>query len=265
MAPAGRRTAGAARAGSSTMRPYLRPARRRIRRGHHHRLPVHRRGRRHPGRSGSNLAEAVRTASGKAFVIPDGTLLPIDLIAADRPFYSGKHKKHGMNVQVFADPAGRLLWASPALPGSVHDPGPRQGTDDAVGSRGFQSPGFRDRGHRPLPHRYGFPSALVFVLFFIDHGTRRVHIAGITRHPTGPWVIQQARNYHAAAGAPDERHRRTLDRGMPPGRPPTGASLSRKDTKHPPKSRSHCTRSNSPPSAETPSELPVRADTPYGK
>jgi hypothetical protein len=26
-----------------------------------------------------------------------------------------------MNVQVITDPAGRLLWASPALPGAVHD------------------------------------------------------------------------------------------------------------------------------------------------
>ncbi len=51
----------------------------------------------------------------------DGTLLPTDRIAADRPFYSGKHKRHGMNVQVLADPFGRLLWASPALPGAVHD------------------------------------------------------------------------------------------------------------------------------------------------
>ncbi|MEV6132647.1 integrase core domain-containing protein [Streptomyces violaceusniger] len=34
-----------------------------------------------------------------------------------------------------------------------------------------------------------------FILFFIDHGARRVHIAGITRHPTGPWITQQARNY----------------------------------------------------------------------
>lgn len=33
----------------------------------------------------------------------------------------GKHKKHGMNVQVIADPKGRLLWASPALAGAVHD------------------------------------------------------------------------------------------------------------------------------------------------
>ncbi|OEJ56311.1 transposase [Streptomyces agglomeratus] len=67
------------------------------------------------------LAEAMRAASMKAYLILDGTLLPIDRIAADRPFYSGKHKKHGMNVQVIADPKGRLLWASPALAGAVHD------------------------------------------------------------------------------------------------------------------------------------------------
>ena len=36
------------------------------------------------------LTQAVRTASSKAFVLLDGTLLPIDRIAADRPYYSGK-------------------------------------------------------------------------------------------------------------------------------------------------------------------------------
>ncbi|QTE03179.1 hypothetical protein S1361_37935 [Streptomyces cyanogenus] len=46
-----------------------------------------------------DLAEAVRAASRKAFMILAGTLLPIHRIAADQPFYSGKHKNHGMNVQ----------------------------------------------------------------------------------------------------------------------------------------------------------------------
>ncbi|MFB8778092.1 IS5/IS1182 family transposase, partial [Streptomyces broussonetiae] len=50
------------------------------------------------------LTDAVRTTSSKAYLVLDGTLLPIDRIAADRPSFSGKHKRHGMNVQVLADP-----------------------------------------------------------------------------------------------------------------------------------------------------------------
>ena len=69
------------------------------------------------------LKKAVRDAkeAGHAYVIVDGTLIPIDRVAKDRPFYSGKHKKHGMNLQVIASPDGDLLWVSGALPGSVHD------------------------------------------------------------------------------------------------------------------------------------------------
>ncbi|ESP95824.1 hypothetical protein EES44_30260 [Streptomyces sp. ADI96-15] len=46
------------------------------------------------------LADAVRAASAKAYLVPDGTLRPIDRIAADRPFSPGKHRKHGMGVQI---------------------------------------------------------------------------------------------------------------------------------------------------------------------
>ncbi|SCD80880.1 transposase family protein [Streptomyces sp. PpalLS-921] len=68
------------------------------------------------------LEQAMQTVRKKAYVILDGTVLPIDRVAADQPYYSGKKKHHGMNVQVLADPAGRLIWASDALPGAVHDP-----------------------------------------------------------------------------------------------------------------------------------------------
>jgi hypothetical protein len=73
------------------------------------------------------LEQAIEVASRKAFVILDGTLLRIDRVAMasgrDRAFYSGKHKAHGVNVQVVADPIGRLVWISPPLPGARHDMG----------------------------------------------------------------------------------------------------------------------------------------------
>jgi transposase InsO family protein len=34
----------------------------------------------------------------------------------------------------------------------------------------------------------------LYVLFFLEHDTRQIHLAGITANPNGPWVTQQARN-----------------------------------------------------------------------
>ncbi|OZM76881.1 transposase family protein [Pseudonocardia sp. MH-G8] len=89
------------------------------------------------------LEQAIEVAARKAFVILDGTLLRIDRVGMasgyDRAFYSGKHKAHGLNVQVIADPIGQLVWISPPLPGARHDMGAARehGIIDALTAHGI--------------------------------------------------------------------------------------------------------------------------------
>jgi len=72
------------------------------------------------GAGAPTLNQALDVARRKAFVILDGTLLSLDRVGMasgyDRGFFSGKHKRHGVNVQVIADPAGRLVWADESAP-----------------------------------------------------------------------------------------------------------------------------------------------------
>jgi hypothetical protein len=35
---------------------------------------------------------------------------------------------------------------------------------------------------------------------FIEHGTRRMHLGGVTAHPAGAWTVQQARNLALTLG-----------------------------------------------------------------
>lgn len=51
----------------------------------------------------------------------DGTLIPTVAWRHRRDLKSGKHRRHGVNVQLLVDLHGRLLAASQAFPGSWHD------------------------------------------------------------------------------------------------------------------------------------------------
>jgi DDE superfamily endonuclease len=70
-----------------------------------------------------SLTVALRrlAATGTNYAILDGTLVRIDRVAANKPFYSGKHRCHGMNLQGLTDPHGTLIWISDALPGATND------------------------------------------------------------------------------------------------------------------------------------------------
>lgn len=81
-------------------------------------------------------------------MILDGTLLPIDRIAAYRPYHSGiKHTKHGMIVQVLDDPFGQLLWASAAPARRCsRDQGRTHGIIDALTDAGVRC--WADKGYQ---------------------------------------------------------------------------------------------------------------------
>jgi putative transposase len=40
----------------------------------------------------------------------------------------------------------------------------------------------------------------LYVLVFIEHGTRRMHLGGVKANPTGEWTVQQARNLALSRG-----------------------------------------------------------------
>ena len=112
-------------------RPALHPAHGRFRDRHDHRLPVDHRGRRSPG---CPRPHARRSSTG---------------------------------VQVMADPKGRLLWASPALAGAVHDvrAAHEHGIIDALAQAGINCSA--DKGYQgaggtvrlPYRGRWDTPSA----------------------------------------------------------------------------------------------------------
>jgi hypothetical protein len=74
----------------------------------------------HLARRAPGLLRVLRETDPK-HVLLDGTLAECDRVGDSRADFSQKHRRHGVNLQVVADPTGNLLWISPSLPGRTHD------------------------------------------------------------------------------------------------------------------------------------------------
>ncbi|WP_442819586.1 integrase core domain-containing protein [Streptomyces sp. NBC_00841] len=68
----------------------------------------------------------------------------------------------------------------------------------------------------------------LYALAFLEHSTRRLHIAGVTVHPTRDWAVQQARNLATDLGTRMESLRFLLrDRDSKYGQPRMNAHCER--------------------------------------
>jgi hypothetical protein len=73
------------------------------------------------------LKDIVRLAkkAGWKYLLVDGVNVPTVAfgrkLTKRQKHYSGKHKRHGVNIQTICAPDGTLLWASAALPGKTND------------------------------------------------------------------------------------------------------------------------------------------------
>jgi hypothetical protein len=75
------------------------------------------------------LWAALTTArrASMAFVVLDGTLIPIDRVAADRPYFSGKHRIHGMTCRSSPHLTARSCGCRVGCPAACMTP-PRPGS-----------------------------------------------------------------------------------------------------------------------------------------
>ena len=137
--------------------------------------------------AGSRYGASKRRKPGRPPTVPGAGRLMVHL-ATGNPL-CGHRRIPGeltkLGVTVAASTAGEILRAAGI------DPAPRRCGPTwrqflTAQAAGVLTADFLHAGTVLLKRRY--------VLVFIEHGTRRMHIGGVTANPTGDWTVQQARN-----------------------------------------------------------------------
>jgi hypothetical protein len=122
--------------------------------------------------------------------MPAGTVQLVIRLATENPTL-GYRRIHGELATMGVRLAPSSVWARPP-------PARRRALSSAFWADLGQVPEVpgNDEAGVPLLHLYVDTVLLrrLYVLFFIDIDTRRVHLSRITATPVGEWVVQQAHN-----------------------------------------------------------------------
>jgi putative transposase len=112
-------------------------------------------------------------------------------IATENPAW-GHRRVQGELVRLGHPIAASTVWIAPILHDAGIGPAPRR-----TGPTWKQFLTAQARGIIAVDFVHVDTVLLrrVYALIVIEHGTRRVHLAGITAHPDGAWATQAARNF----------------------------------------------------------------------
>jgi len=134
-----------------------------------------------------------RSKPGRPPTVPDIARLVVRL-AKENPLW-GHRRIHGELTKLGVTVAPSTVWE--ILHAAGIDPAPRRSGPTwrqflHAQAAGIVAVDFLHAGTVLLRRLY--------VLVFIEHGTRRMHLGGVTANPTGEWTVQQARNLALSLG-----------------------------------------------------------------